>query len=126
MNIFATERKTISRQLLSDCARAFPKSAEKKISHHRPRNADRVDAVVLIKSRVLAADKRIHEGIRHHIETHHLAVLACQAGIVFSLIIKNDRALVHLVHFFQIKTQRPSVVTGPNDAPEEKRDDADF
>ena len=126
MEVFSAERKAVSGELLCDRAGALAEAAEEEVAHHGAGDADGIDAVVFVKSRVLAADKRVVEIIRNLVERHNHTVLSGKAGIVFSLVVVDHRALIHFVNLREIEQMRPAIIAGSDDRPEQGSDDPDF
>ena len=57
--------EALPRELLGDGAAAFGAAARLEVPHDRGRNADRVDAAVLVEALVLDRDDRLDQVRRH-------------------------------------------------------------
>ena len=79
VEIFSTERETVSGKLLGERAGALAEVAEHEVAHDCASDADRIDAVVAVKPRVLTTDEGVDEMVRDFVERHDLTILASEA-----------------------------------------------
>ena len=100
MEIFASERKAIASKLLGDRAGSLSKTTHEKISKNRASDTDRINAMVLVKARILATDQGVDKIVGDLVKRDHFTILSSEAGVIFALMVENDRAFVHLVDGF--------------------------
>ena len=116
--VLAAERKAVARELLGKSARPLPKAAGDEVAHNGARDSDGIDPVMVIETRVLAREQRIHEVVRDFVEWNDHAVLAGETAVEFSILIVNGRTLRHVANRLQIEGQRPRIEKESDDDPE--------
>jgi hypothetical protein len=56
--------------------------------------------MVLVKARILATDQGVDKIVGDLVKRDYFTILSSEAGVIFALMVENDRAFVHLVDGF--------------------------
>ena len=104
--------------MLGKGARPLPKAAGDEVAHNGARDSDGIDPVMVIETRILAREQRIHEVVRDLVERNDHAVLASETAVEFSILVVNGRTLRHVANRLQIEGQRPRIEKERDDDPE--------
>ena len=72
--------KLLRASCVRECARPLAESTRHEIADNRACNPDRVNAVVVIKTRILARENSVDEIVGDLVEGNHDAVLSRPAG----------------------------------------------
>ena len=115
--VLAAERKAVARELLGKSARPLPKAAGDEVSDNGARDSDGIDPVMVVETRVLAREQRIHEVVRDFVEGNDHPVLAGEPAVEFSILVVNSRTLRHVANRLQIEGQRPGIEKKSDDDP---------
>ena len=99
-----------------------PKSAGDKIADHGAGNADWINAVVVIKARILSRKNSIHKVVGDLIKGNDDPVFSGQPAVEFSILVINRRALGHVADRSQVEGQRPGVEEQRDNSPKQDND----